>query len=473
METTGNPPIATLGVSGIENAVEIGRGTASMVFRAQQPELNRAVAVKVLSVPDPTGDHERRFRLELLAMGRLSRHPNVVSVYAAGWADNGRPYMLMELAGGGSGADLLARGAVDWRLATRIGVRLGGAVEAAHRSRVLHGDIKPADVLFSDYGVAKLTGFGAPPFERRPGEAVATSRVTVEHAAPELLAGGPATVASDVYGLASTVFTLIAGAPPFARERGMSREALLHRASTEPPPDLRRRRGVPDAVCTVLEQALNPDPEARPGSALAFARALEAARRAEGEPAITPSASGEGGDVERAEDGDADLQPAPRRRRRRRRVVLAALAAALLVAGGVAAALVVTHSGPNVATHALTRYFDPAIPDRDESIDTRGPAGFATQQVLGYLPSAQVPGGTPVYACLYNRDHFLSSDPACEGYSVLGLIGWAWSTPPSGAASAPLYRCWTRDHLDHFVSNDPYCEGQMLYGFLGYVQQHP
>jgi serine/threonine protein kinase len=365
------------------------------------------------------------------------------------------------------------RGRFSWQAATAIGVKLATAVESAHNAHILHGDIKPASVLFSEYGEPRLTEFGAAPLERphpRDGDRPTAAQ---EHAPPEILAGGGASVPGDIYSLASTLFTMISGRPPFAPSGNESVDELLQSASTGPPSDL-RLLGVPDRVAVVLERALAPDPDARPSSAGEFARALQDARSAAGQPQTDVPTShhrdhhgGGGGDLL------GDEQPRrgrPRGRIRRRWVLLLAAAVVLLGAGGAVYFLTRPQPPPSVA---LYRLYDPGVPDRyDTTLSQLN--GYVNQEVLGYLLTSQ--GGQDaraIYSCLYGQDHFVSPDQHCEGYMTLGQIGWAYITPPSGFQTAPLYRCVTSDQRDHFVSNDPYCEGQSLYGLLGYALQSP
>ncbi len=162
---------------------------------------------------------------------------------------------------------------------------------------------------------------------------------------------------------------------------------------------------------------------------------------------------------------------APRRWRRRKVLIPAAIIlAVILAAGGVVAAHSLTPSAP--PSSALSRFFDPNVPDRYDTT-AGGASGYVKQQILGYIPNDQAANTHPVFSCLYSHDHFLSSDPGCEGYQTLGRIGWVYVTPPASLQTTPLYRCWTTDQRDHFVSNDPYCEGQLLYGLLGYALQQP
>jgi serine/threonine protein kinase len=265
-------------LSGLTDPVEIGRGGFGVVYKAVETDLNRSVAVKVLS-----GNLDdlalQRFDRERRAMGALSGHPNIVSIYRSGITPDNRPYLVMEYLPGGSMAErVAARGPLSWRDAADVGVRLCAALETAHRAGVLHRDVKPENVFVSGLGAPKLGDFGIARLEGAPQTQSAMITASLAHAAPELIDGKPPSVQSDVYGLASTIVTLMTGHPPFSRDTDESIVPLLARIATEPVPDL-RHQGVPTAFCEAFERAMSKDPARRPESAAALGRALQDAQR--------------------------------------------------------------------------------------------------------------------------------------------------------------------------------------------------
>ena len=270
-----------LEVPGLEDVEEIGRGGFGVVYRARQRALNRMVAVKVLGTGLDEADRERVAR-EAWAMGTLSGHPNIVNVFDVGVTPSGAQYITMSYLGHGSlAAQLALEGPLAWSEAVRIAVKLAGAVEMAHLAGTLHRDIKPENVLMSDYGEPQLADFGIARVQGRFEKATGQFTASVVHAAPEVLDGRGADVAADVYSLGSTLFTMLAGRPAFTRRPEETLAALFIRIVRDPVPDL-RPRGVPDAVCRVVEQAMANDPRDRPSSAAELGRQLQEVQRQAG-----------------------------------------------------------------------------------------------------------------------------------------------------------------------------------------------
>ena len=263
------------GLPGYVDLEPVGAGAFGRVFRARQPAFDRTVAIKLLYGRTDDPATERRFRRECQALGSVSSHPNIVPVHEAGRTPAGEPYLVMDYVRGGSLADMLSRsGPLPWYDVVAIGVKLAGALHSAHEAGILHRDIKPENVLLSDYGEPQLADFG---IAQRTGSEHGTATaaaMTPSHAAPEQFAGGPASVVTDVYALASTLFTLLLGRSPFHGKRDESVYALIARATTEPVPDL-RPYGIPDDLARVIEQGLDKDPQARPQSALAFGKRFQ------------------------------------------------------------------------------------------------------------------------------------------------------------------------------------------------------
>jgi ATP/maltotriose-dependent transcriptional regulator MalT len=268
--------VAELEAEGYHDAEPVGRGGFGVVYRCNEPALDRVVAVKVLSSDQDDVDLEQ-FAREQRAMGRVSGHPNIVPVLHSGLTFTGRPFIVMQYHRRNTlAAWIQDNGPFGLGEALTIGVRLAGALETAHRAGVLHRDIKPANVLLTDYGEPQLSDFG---IARIAGSREMATNIVVgspSYTAPELFEGRPASTAADVYGLASTVFSLLGGDPPFPYESGENPIVFARRVKSGPIPDL-RAKGVPDSICSELELGLNTDPARRPTCAAEFGEALRTA----------------------------------------------------------------------------------------------------------------------------------------------------------------------------------------------------
>jgi serine/threonine protein kinase len=265
-------------IPGVVNLTLIGTGGSGLVYRGRQEALSRDVAVKLLASAPATSGSVDRWHRELDAMGRLSNHPNIVAVYDSGLTDNGRPYLVMPFVPGGTLGDRVrASGPLTVEEATSIGMKIANALAAAHAAGVLHRDVKPDNVLLSpyepqlaDFGIARLVDTTT-----TAATAVGMIHATINYAAPEVLAGEPASEASDVYGLAATVYTALTGVVPFPHAPDANAIAVAHQIIHEPVPSL--DDVVPRAIAEVITRAMAKDPADRPSSAEDFAAELGSA----------------------------------------------------------------------------------------------------------------------------------------------------------------------------------------------------
>ncbi|HZE89243.1 MAG TPA: serine/threonine-protein kinase [Verrucomicrobiae bacterium] len=258
---------------------QLGKGSMGEVWRADDPQIGRSVAIKLLNVPEglsaaDRGEWEERFLREARAAGRLS-HPGIVAIHDVGKNDEGRPYIVMELVEGRS-LDRMMRDQAVRKPATVLGwgVQLAEALDAAHRRGVVHRDIKPANILIDDEGRARIADFGI--------ARVSESELTREglflgspaYASPEQIRGGTVDGRSDLFSLGATLYTLLAGVRPF---RGDDMTALAYAiCHVDPDPPSRHAPGLPEGCDGVLLRALAKDPSARQATAKALAGELEA-----------------------------------------------------------------------------------------------------------------------------------------------------------------------------------------------------
>jgi serine/threonine protein kinase len=253
----------------------IGHGGSSIVYLARQQGLDRPVAVKVLSAGIPDPDVLHRFQRESRLTSRLTGHPNAVTVLDTGMTAGGQPYITMEYFPGGSLKQRLAsNGPLPVPEVLRVGVKVAGALAAAHAAGVLHRDVKPENILLSRYGEPALADFGVARLDVYTATPTSTHALTPYHAAPEVLDGRPATAASDVYSLGSTLYQLLAGRPAFQPPDGEGIASMLLRVLREEPPPV-PRADVPPAVLAVVRHAMAKRPSDRYPDAAAFGTALQ------------------------------------------------------------------------------------------------------------------------------------------------------------------------------------------------------
>jgi serine/threonine-protein kinase PknK len=272
----GSPVEDSDAPDGYENLTRIDQGGFAIVYRALDTRFDRTVALKILR-SDSLNDHQlRRFNAECLATGRVSSHPNIVTVYDAGTTRRHRPWLAMEYCSGGSLAQRLATlGPLPVAEVISIGARLCDALSAAHAAGILHRDVKPHNVLLTSYGEPALADFGIASVvnEDDTGSVGAagtvvteTAAYTVVHAAPEILEGTAGTAAADIYSLGSTLYTLLAGQAPFAMEASTGLAPLVTRILRNDLPGI-ARRGVPPELEQLLRRSMAALPQDRPTSA--------------------------------------------------------------------------------------------------------------------------------------------------------------------------------------------------------------
>ena len=329
---------------------KIGTGGMADVWLAEDTELDRNVAIKLL--------HDRfaqdkefvqRFQREAQSAAGL-QHPNVVGVFDRG-SFRDTYFIAMEYVDGPSLKELV-KGGMGSKDAIDFTRQILNAARFAHRKGIVHRDLKPQNVLIDDEGRARVADFGI----ARAGEnsdITATGSVmgTAQYISPEQAQGKPTTPSSDIYSIGVILYEALTGRVPFEGDSAVA--VALKQVSETPRRPSAINPNIPPALDAVVMRALAKDPNARFKDADAFLKALDAAEKAPDSPrpqdtaayaAVTPEGDADLGD----EDAEYEEWIIQRRRRRRWRWVVLALLAA-----GVAA----------LVAYALTRPSHVAVPD--------------------------------------------------------------------------------------------------------------
>jgi serine/threonine-protein kinase len=244
---------------------KLGTGGMANVYLAEDQELGRSVAIKMLD--DRHSQDEQfveRFRREAKNAAGLS-HPNIVSIYDRGEAE-GTYYIAMEYLEGRTLKELLvARGPTPLPVAIDYARQILGAVGFAHRHGIVHRDIKPHNVVVAPDGRLKVTDFGI----ARSGTSQMTETGsiigTAQYLSPEQAKGAPVTPASDIYSVGIVLYEMLTGSVPFTGDTPL--EIAMKHLSAVPEPPSERREDVPHELDAIVLRALAKDPEDRYQSA--------------------------------------------------------------------------------------------------------------------------------------------------------------------------------------------------------------
>ena len=287
-------PYLGIEVAGQFRIVEkIGKGGMGAVYRAEQPDMNRYVAIKILHSRYLTrSDLVSRFRREARAMSQLS-HPNTARVFLYGQLDDGACYFVMEHLVGQNLAQIVrSEGAMKPKRAMRIMTQVCGALEEAHQAGIVHRDLKPENVFVTsqggirdfpkvlDFGLAKVTER-----QMRPGSMVLTQQGMVfgtpEFMSPEQAHGKTLDARSDIYSLGIILYELLTGKLPFDAKQPIEFIQLHVNATPIPLSERLPEATFPPGLEEVVMAALAKNPEDRYASAAEFAAALDSVLQVE------------------------------------------------------------------------------------------------------------------------------------------------------------------------------------------------
>lgn len=252
----GGPPVS---IGRFRVLSRIGSGGAGVVYSAWDPKLERRVAVKVLRGAHDPREVEREAKL----LAKLS-HPNVVAVYDVGEHDGGA-FLAMEFV---DGRTLLESGLEGWEEVLALLVQAASGLQAAHDVGVVHGDVKPSNMLVGTDGRLRVTDFGT----AHAGDGRLLG-ATPAYMAPEQARGDAATALTDQFSLCATAFELFYGVRPFAGSSATEVRAALLEGTRQDPPNVGK---VPRWLRESLDRGLSAEPGQRHGD---LATLLSAWRR--------------------------------------------------------------------------------------------------------------------------------------------------------------------------------------------------
>jgi serine/threonine-protein kinase len=349
----------------------LGGGGMAAVWLADDVELDRRVAVKLLAA-----DADRaRFEREARAYAACA-HPNVARVYDYGESGD-RPHIVLEYVSGGTLEDRLTEeGSLPIQEASRIAEELAAGIAHAHARGLVHRDLKPSNIMFDDEGRTKIADFG---IAQLTGASTLTETGsiigTAAYLSPEQARGEPATPASDVYAFGVILFRMLAGRLPF--EASSVIELVTKHAREPAPPVSSFRDDVPERLEALIGRVLAKDPRERPQDGAALVAALSG----------LPSEAVTG------------ILAAPDRRTRRR-ASFAALGAVVLVlsAAGFLAAILATRSPSEAPTPARAGTVEPrqtgTLPGREPAQEP-ATSGATSPSVPTSPPATRLPPVLP------------------------------------------------------------------------------
>ena len=255
----------------------LGAGGMGEVWRARDANLDREVAIKVLtSGTIADAETHARFRREALALSRLS-HSGIATVFDFDDFE-GTPFLVMELVTGGDLEARLASGPMPFDDVRTLGAAIADALQDAHANGIVHRDLKPGNIMLTQTGQPKILDFGIAMLLGDAGanKLTRTGMIlgSLPYMAPEQLTGDADSPQTDLYALGVLLFEMLTGRRPFLKERA---EALMFEIFGSAPPTVRSLRpDVPDDLDRLVMGCLSKAPADRPANAAAVSAALRA-----------------------------------------------------------------------------------------------------------------------------------------------------------------------------------------------------
>ena len=238
----------------------IGTGATGRVARAHDSMIGRQVAIKLFSKELAKGDGRLRFLQEARVVGQLS-HPSIITLHDMGIDEATQtPYLVMEFLDGQPLDRILEKGSLPFPRACALVAEVACALAAAHRKGVIHGDVKPANVLITDDGRVKLMDFGMARLASHDSGA-SPLLGTPAYWCPEQILGKPQDARSDLFSLGVVLYEIVTGKRPFDAE---SLQAICGRVlSSTPLPASHANPSLPAGFDPIVARCLAKDPAAR------------------------------------------------------------------------------------------------------------------------------------------------------------------------------------------------------------------
>lgn len=240
----------------------VGSGGMGVVYKAEDLNLGRPVAVKFLNQSVSQAFEEKQLLMHEARATAVLQHPNICSVHDIDESDDGNLFIVMEYCNGESLKSRIARGPLDQIQALEIARQLVDALVRAHEAGIVHRDLKPANVIMTPGGTAKIIDFGLAKFA---GQSVASMtgivRGTIGYMSPEQALGMHVDHQTDLWSLGVILYEMLAGRKPFGGDNDI---AAVYRIVNEPYPRLKTLRpDVPSSIERIVDAALVKDPAGR------------------------------------------------------------------------------------------------------------------------------------------------------------------------------------------------------------------
>jgi serine/threonine protein kinase len=266
----------------------LGTGANSRVVRAHDPMIGRTVAIKLFSPQLARGEARNRFLKEARVVGQLS-HPGVITLHDMGIEESSStPYLVMEYIEGQTLERILEKGSVPFPQACAWVAHIAAALSAAHRKGIIHGDVKPANVLITGDGRVKLMDFGMARLSSvDSGDSPLLG--TPAYWCPEQILGKPQDARSDLFSLGVVLYEMVTGSRPF--DAASLQDICGRVLSSTPLPPSRCNPSLPKAFDDVVAACLAKDPAARIATADLLADALFPIARRNTVAQVTPQSA--------------------------------------------------------------------------------------------------------------------------------------------------------------------------------------